>query len=55
MFIDGNTNIISQRDLKDWKKKYAIGVDKKQKVTKSEQYPYALDYSAEMDGGIKIG
>ena len=55
MSIDGNTNKISQRDLEDRKEKYAIGVDKKQKVMESEQRPSAPDCTAEMGGGIKIG
>ena len=55
MFIDGDTNKISQRDLEDWKKKYTICVIKKQKVTKLEQCRSAPDCTAEVGSDIKLG
>ena len=53
-YFDGDANRISRVDLEKRKDKYAKGVDKPRKVTKSEQSNCGIDVPAEMDGGLKV-
>ena len=52
-FLEGDTNRVSRTDLEAQKEKYAEGVEKPRKETKSEQSRCGLDIPAEMDGSLK--
>ena len=55
MFIAGDTNTKSRRDLEDRKEKYTIGVGKKQKLTKLEQCRSAPNCMVEVGSVAKLG
>ena len=53
-YLEGDTNRSSRVDLEERKEKYAEGINKKRKITKSEQNSCGADVPAKMDGGITI-
>ena len=53
-YITRNTNKVSRADLDATKEKFAKGINKVRKLTKSETNTCGLHVPAEMDGGVKM-